>query len=1475
MKLGIPNKQIQKSFSQPILGIEQRKRPGTAYVSNIRNLNKDFLPKTSQINSLKHPNSGKPSNLILKRQNSAKLISTDKQRKDKNLRRPVSSCIYRSKFEFRKIANIPQFTDKCYKEYWNYNVAEPRSFIQNIKSLEKIENQDQANLNEKGNDIISSIDYDRNLYKFPQIDWNSKKPFSFLTHLGGNFLDFKKCNSNLSHNLNNVKFFKELSTGSILKKRPYTSNILMKQIERNDIRINESNKNLQRPISAIPDRITKILSKEIAKSYLYGVKFFNENEEEIQKSEELCIVNEENYNEQEVKENHPYFSKMVGGYKNIDIHSSIKRDQADKDFLDIFDRSQRTKAACLASTGDYTFYSSYQRIGCFIDYSMHLKWQDLKELQKKITQDKSNRVKKKSKEEIEKMENSFKNKVGSKGVLSYTEKIMSSSLFNGLMPFEDEGYMLSLIFEKNNPYFQKYKVSTKKFEKIYDPMDFLKICTIDSVFDESNYSEEFTECVLSSIQNYNKYIYSDKIAKNEIMTFNREKLKSSINKKLKFEINKGSLYEIFEKSIDDLEECFYVDLKKIIMNYIIRSPDERKRLNILYFPSTVLPTSYTIAQHGSFNRSKYKKWVNNYTNSFFNLDKNLTLCNISINSLIDWTKNFEHVNLLYLKFIDDLRDKTNGTIHINNYIKIQITYMNKVMNFLKDIYYRGVILIIRKNKAFKRLDMSNGMNYLSKWTFKGFIPNSKEYSEEYKDMDYGMKYEDRLKDFWSNIDLCDLMDVRLTPSNVGFLNYVYGEKIDLESNDYDNLSYDKKMRINKNATIYCTIFFRKLEEKALNNFLNFFESIPSKYEFLDSLTEQEKLENDLRKNLKYEHNDIQLPDIISFKIYYLVNPIISINTKFDPTKHVVKLEYTFEEIHEKIFSIIFHLLKLFNTFPSLQCAEFKKITPTDLEKIIRDHATMLNDYCSAEPKQNKSFMKDYYSNFCPSLIVEECDNGKGGIEYLNIINNNESFVENIKSRIYRKIKEQCIEMDEALTLYDPIEDLIKGSFEEEINHFIYSQSGEEDKNIGKAKGIGKSLSSETNENEKKENKKTGNKIYSNSNRKKDLKFGGMGVPDYNKYNYYINKIRVIKKYISIIPNLVQFPLFYVDNSSVKKELITNLDELERKLVFSIEKNIILQYDSNIKCYDQILGMIKEKIETPEDAVSMMNKYLIIEDKEKECMKRVEYIISIFDYLLKANVLFSEELILKSSEALENKDKYLNESKKIEEMHEKNIETLNKKIYTERIQIKSDIINFLKEIQGLNEQIHITEYDLVNKIIKSLTSKLMVIQEKISKNRKDVENLNKAQTHLDLDEAEGENINHPFSLIKKGEHKLTKLRILWENAQKFYIERKEMIKCFNEESNVEYFQNLFGGIAIEVLENRENLLKDEEIVQKLSKILEDDIDNILTFLNAANELIHCSLPMDENLRGYILEVIESKQIEASCRDILAKIYKKKL
>ena len=67
---------------------------------------------------------------------------------------------------------------------------------------------------------------------------------------------------------------------------------------------------------------------------------------------------------------------------------------------------------------------------------------------------------------------------------------------------------------------------------------------------------------------------------------------------------------------------------------------------------------------------------------------------------------------------------------------------------MRDIYYRGAILITKKNKVLKRKDIIGE----EKWTFKGFIPNDEENATEYNDEDYGMYYEDQLQDFWTNIN---------------------------------------------------------------------------------------------------------------------------------------------------------------------------------------------------------------------------------------------------------------------------------------------------------------------------------------------------------------------------------------------------------------------------------------------------------------------------------------------------------------------------------------------------------------------------------------------------------------------------------------------------------------------------------------------------------------------------------------------------
>ena len=113
--------------------------------------------------------------------------------------------------------------------------------------------------------------------------------------------------------------------------------------------------------------------------------------------------------------------------------------------------------------------------------------------------------------------------------------------------------------------------------------------------------------------------------------------------------------QIMYDNINEIEKLYYLTLKKLIMNYILRSPFERKRLNIIYLPNKSLPSSYTIAQSGSFNATKHNNWVTNFNSSRNFLENNLSLCNIAISGLINWTNSFSHIKLIYLDLIDKLR----------------------------------------------------------------------------------------------------------------------------------------------------------------------------------------------------------------------------------------------------------------------------------------------------------------------------------------------------------------------------------------------------------------------------------------------------------------------------------------------------------------------------------------------------------------------------------------------------------------------------------------------------------------------------------------------------------------------------------------------------------------------------------------------------------------------------------------------------
>jgi hypothetical protein len=640
----------------------------------------------------------------------------------------------------------------------------------------------------------------------------------------------------------------------------------------------------------IPEKIKNKFEKKIENDYKYKDDFFNE------------IIYYENNTEKEKKKEkekekiksikYPNYESLIKGFQDNQLQNySIKTDQADTDLLDLFDRSQKTNAATKAKDVNFDYCSTNQRIASFMDFSQHLKLEYILKIGKDIYRNKRNLLEYQSKHNIQKP--------------TYGELLVnkcphfrdSNSLFHGFMPFEEEGQYLIDNYNKIN--------------NIYEPLDYMRKYGFYYLLEDTEKYNSFINAVYTSIKNYNKYIVSDKFSINDIKKFNKNNLKKFLSRKIDQNLIFNQNY-IISEIILEIEELYSNTIKEIIMNYILRSPFERQRLNIKYYPRKILPSSYTIAQYGSFNRNKYTNWVENYNNSFNFLKNNLSLCNISLSGLINWTNSFSHINLIYLKNLHYLKNSIN-TIHLDEFWRIQESYLNKVFHFMRDIYYRGAILITKKNKALKRKDIiSEG-----KWTFKGFIPNDEENSAEYNDENYGMYYEDQLQDFWTNINLENLIDIRLTPSNIGYVAYFLKKQIDLSESDYDHMTQDDKIKLNNCISTYCLLFFRKLTEKALNDYFNFFEQYKSNLKILEELNEKISYTNDL---IYESEEDIHLPEIISFFISPYINPLISIKTRMNDHGEV-KIEYDLDQVNEKISKIIESICTIFSSLPTTHFLE--------------------------------------------------------------------------------------------------------------------------------------------------------------------------------------------------------------------------------------------------------------------------------------------------------------------------------------------------------------------------------------------------------------------------------------------------------------------------------------------------------------------------------------------------------------------------
>ena len=122
-------------------------------------------------------------------------------------------------------------------------------------------------------------------------------------------------------------------------------------------------------------------------------------------------------------------------------------------------------------------------------------------------------------------------------------------------------------------------------------------------------------------------------------------------------------------------------------------------------------------------------------------------------------------------------------------------------------------------------------------------------------------------------------------------------------------------------------------------------------------------------------------------------------------------------------------------------------------------------------------------------------------------------------------------------------------------------------------------------------------------------------------------------------------------------------------------------------------------------------------------------------------------------------------------------------------------------------------------------------------------------------------------------KLEKLYILWENIEKFYEDKKVLIHNLSDNTDFEQYITYFNGYESEIKNNKKDLVKGEEIIGKLSKTVEDDINNIINYLNIVQRVLGTNSMSDE-LKKEVIEASENKSIEQSLREFLFSIYSKK-
>ena len=293
---------------------------------------------------------------------------------------------FHNNMKFRETRPKSRYNDKIFNRYWEMVITEPKTVFakDSKKKLNKLnieiekdfdnlmkqthlqkQKQKQKIINTDITPIEKIMQGDRNLYKFPQINWEIKKPSRFLNHVGGINFDFSKTtrpdssrpgsglnvlitdinnfgyNSNISKQSSNSrpitamnkvisnqnKFNRPttaINTNNRMRPKTAFHNNMIKN-NLNNINNNaytttssSNNTNIKNNMKEIPLSVQTKLEKEIKEKYKYKNELFDteEDNDELEQSESNEIINSKYNNilkshfEEEKNNNNRVYAKV-------------------------------------------------------------------------------------------------------------------------------------------------------------------------------------------------------------------------------------------------------------------------------------------------------------------------------------------------------------------------------------------------------------------------------------------------------------------------------------------------------------------------------------------------------------------------------------------------------------------------------------------------------------------------------------------------------------------------------------------------------------------------------------------------------------------------------------------------------------------------------------------------------------------------------------------------------------------------------------------------------------------------------------------------------------------------------------------------------------------------------------------------------------------------------------------------------------